>query len=139
MYQIMAEYWRLHKINKIRTGPSNLIQKCRYFIITLCSAFVVVLEMSSYGSYWEIQGDKQKFFSADIFGLPNWPCMTFSCQEVEKQMKQNNSLNCKSIFLYYFEVSLNPVGNGLQLTSGTGGRKWLVTDATLPAVFSYIR
>lgn len=53
-------------------------------------------------------------------------------------MKQNNSLNCKSIFLYYFEVTLNPVGNGIQFISGTGGRKELLTDVTAPAVFSYI-
>lgn len=68
MYQIMAEYWRLHKINKIRTDPSNSIQKCRYFIITLRSAVMSILEMSSCGS---IQRDKQKSFSADIFGLPD--------------------------------------------------------------------
>ena len=54
-------------------------------------------------------------------------------------MKQNNHLNCKSMFLYCFEITLNPVVNGLQLTSGAVGSKGLVTDTPLPATFSYIR
>lgn len=54
-------------------------------------------------------------------------------------MKQNNHLNCKSMFLYGFEITLKPVVNCLQLSSGAVDSKGLVTDAPLPATFSYIR
>lgn len=43
------------------------------------------------------------------------------------------------MFLYGFEITLKPVVNGLQLFSGTADSKGLVTDAPLPATFSYIR
>lgn len=135
MYQIMAEYWRLHKIAKIRTNPSNLIQKCRYFIITLCSAALVFWRWAAMGHTEKSREISRNCSVLIFFALPNWPSLTFSCQGLRKQMKQNNSLNCKSIFLYCFEVTLNPVGNGIQLISGTGSRKELLTDVTAQAVF----
>lgn len=43
------------------------------------------------------------------------------------------------MFLYCLEIALNPMVNGLQVTSDTAGSNGLVTDAPLPAVFLYIR
>lgn len=73
-------------------------------LLSLCVLWVL-WRWAAMGHTEKSREIQQKFFSADIFGLPNWPCLTFSCRGVRKQMKQNNSLNCKSIFLYYFEVS----------------------------------
>lgn len=43
------------------------------------------------------------------------------------------------MFLYCFEIALNPVVDGLQVTSDTAGSNGLVADVPLPAAFSYIR